>query len=139
MQLSLFPQMSKKDEKQITSNIKECLNVFTRPIIVMRGYEHMSIPDKIKNRITIERLSLVKDGIKQATQTEALWYISSVSLLKKLSPMWFRIYTHLFYQWAKSTEQEIPDFIEKMPLTSQEQTELSKLKNWIYKQSNRRN
>ena len=74
-----------KNKKKSEQMLKELVGVFTRPKIVMPGYTDMAMPDNIRNRILIERLILAKNSEKTATETEAMWYLSTASLAMPLN------------------------------------------------------
>jgi len=62
-------------------------------IIVWPGYHDMPIPDDIKNHITINRMIIVKSDQDVASDTEAMWYISTTaSLVAHLDTYWTNVY-----------------------------------------------
>ena len=102
----------------------------------MPMYEDMAIPDNIHNRILIERILIAKNSEKIASEAETLWYLSTVSLSAPFSYSWYRIFMHLFKAWCINTKMEIPDFAsEEIVLEEDEQRELRRLREWIYRKS----
>ena len=105
-----------------------------RPIIGHQGWEK-DITQEQKSRIKIERLKQIaqsKGKITDATDYEALVYLSTASLAAPMDSEYTKIFQYLF--------QEIyPDklFEEKMTLSEWEQSHLKRLKEWLYKTSMR--
>jgi hypothetical protein len=118
------------------SKIEDVFSVFIRPEIVMQGFETAPIPDTVKNAIFIERLILAKDDVKTASETETMWYLSTVSLAMPLNGSWSKIYTHLFERYRKNVLEKSPSFAaDETSLMPHEDRELKKLRDWLYKKS----
>lgn len=134
MQTTLFPPDFDIDNN-MTGSIPDILTVFRRPIIVMPSQEKVPLPDDIKSRITIERLILAMKNEKRASDTECMWYLSTVSLCQPIKSEWFRIYQKLFTDWCIDEKKELPDFAkENHRLSDYEKDLLNKLSLWIYNQ-----
>ena len=124
------PAHSKKD------SVLEILSVFARPIIVMPTCQDVRIPDDIRSQITTERLIHAMQDKREATATECMWYLSTVSLCAPLGSKWFRIYMHLFQNWHEGKNGLLPDFYpRKQDLSGYESDELKKLSSWLYEKS----
>jgi hypothetical protein len=136
--------MGRKDEKQLTlfgttlaeeeeakKRVEALAEVLMLPIITFPGYEDIVTPEQ-RLRITAERMKKIKEGdlSKEATDFEAMLYISTVSLAQPLSEEWFNIYAYLFSKYYPEQAKEIG--VPKT-LNSYELTELKKLKEWIYR------
>jgi len=138
-QLTLFGNSlddSLKNKKESEQMLKELVGIFTRPKIVMPGYTDMPIPDNIKSRIFIERLILAKDREKTATDTEAMWYLSTASLTMPLGHHWNNIFFYLTRKFMLKEGKKPLDFLEdEIKLDDFEKQELTKLKEWIYRKS----
>lgn len=117
-------------------NINQILQIISRPIIVMPGYEDLKIPEDIKSQIMTERMILGMQKIETATDTETMWYLSSASLIAPLDHEWTQYYMHLFRLWCDKTNRELPDFVaDEISLSEYEQSQLNRLKDWLYKKS----
>ena len=127
----------RQEKKAAEKKLFEVIHSFTRPLIVMPGYEDMPIPDNIKSQIQMERLLLAKDAIPLASETETMWYISTASLSFPLDHRWANILFYLTRNWLIKQKRELPDFlrddIELEPYT--EATELRRLREWLYNQT----
>ncbi len=134
IQTTLFYNPSKKEKKEFVNNCMELFNTFRRPKIVMPGYESMPIPEKVKSSILIERLLLSKAGEKLATETEALWYISTASLVAPFSHHWHYVFLYLFRRFCIRNKMELPEFVEQQIVLEEytEERELYNLRKWIY-------
>lgn len=121
---------AKKREKEFVERI---MSIF-RPKIVARGYTDMPIPEKIQTSILIERMILAKSGEKLATETETLWYLSTVSLCVPLNHYWYNIYMYLFRRYCLRNKMELPDLVKNQIVLEEytEEQQLYKLRKWIY-------
>lgn len=108
-----------------------------RPIIGHTAWAS-SITVEQKARIKIERLKQISEAkgekIDMATNYEAMVYLSTHSLAEPLSPMWLRIYFHLFKKFYPDKSEFIPDYEAKLN-PHMDKGELNNLKRWLYKQS----
>lgn len=102
------------------------------PIITVPGYE-TDIQQAWKDKINLERLVHIADPKTegQATDFEALIYLSHASLAAPMSTQWYHVYRYLFSLYWKEAYGTI--FNEDPALDEQEKLELKKLKEWIYK------
>ncbi|MEK6935822.1 MAG: hypothetical protein AABW67_03470, partial [Nanoarchaeota archaeon] len=78
-----------------------------------------------------ERL-LDKDK-EEGTDTEAMYYISLVTLIHPINDVWHNIYMKLFYNFAQSMNIDVSNIADKnIVLGIRENKELIKIKKWIY-------
>lgn len=107
-----------------------------RPVIGLTAWKD-TITTQQRWRIQFERMKQIKEAdgekIREATDYEAIIYISTVSLAYPLSPMWQRIYFHLFKKFYPEKSDFIPDY--EAILDIQSEPELKRLKRWLWKQS----
>ena len=107
-----------------------------RPIIGHTAWAE-SITEEQKQRITIERMKQIKEAngekIDEATDYEAMIYLSTASLATPLSPMWQRIYYYLFKKFYPEKSDFIRDHEAKLDIQSE--PELKHLKRWLFKTS----
>jgi hypothetical protein len=99
------------------------------PIVVFKGLEDV-VTGKMKTRIQMERL--LESSPETATDYEAMIYLHTASLAVPFSEEWYNIYSFLFSKYHSEQAKAIGVYREK--ITEQEQRELSRLRQWIYKQ-----
>lgn len=99
------------------------------PIIAHRGWEDM-VTEEMKNRVQVERLA--NPLIGTATDYEAMVYLHTASLASPLPREMSNVYFFLFSKYHEKQAKEIGVYTEKIAET--EQRELSRLKDWIYKE-----
>jgi len=125
-------------EKQIEKGISDIVGALADPILVFPGGWGDSIPDWLKNAITLERLTM---NIKETrgkeptgTDAEACAYLMTVSLTQPIDSDWTQIYLYVAsktsQRWNKS---KIPDDIRVDSLTNHQMSDLNRLKGWIYR------
>lgn len=120
--------------KQEDKWIEEMANTFTAPLIVYPGGWEDTIPDNIKNKITIERLlrMMKKDGKHEATDSEVAAYIYTASCCFPLNYHSANIYFYVLKS-VFSNLKGMPDFVEEAKISEYEEGMLKKLRCWIYK------
>lgn len=120
-------------ERQIEKGISDILGVFTDPIIVYPGGWGDSLPEWLKNAITLERLM---DNMKTeitGTDAEACAYLHTASLTMPMDSDWNQIYLYVagktYKRWNKG---DMPDDIRVESLSEQQMADLNRLKEWLY-------
>jgi hypothetical protein len=130
------PAVSKKEQREAEERMLDVLHVFTRPIIVWPGYQDMAIPPDIRSRITTERLRYAMVDERSATEEEAMWYISTASLINPLGYHWTNIFMYLTRRFLKKEGRELPDFLRNnIVLDDFEERQLKEIRDWIYRKS----
>ena len=127
--------MNSSKDKGI-SNIVGCL---TDPIIVFPGGWGDTLPDWLKNAITMERLienmKALKGEEMTGTDAEACAYLMTVSLTQPMDSDWTQIYLYIagntYKQWNKG---EMPADIAVESISENQLRELNRLKIWLYRQ-----
>ena len=124
---------NRQRKKESNDFVERIMSIF-RPKLVMPGYEDMTIPEDVRNAILIERMILAKTGEKLATETEALWYLSTASLISPLDNHWYNIFLYLFNKYCLRLKKELPSFAEEPVILDKylEERELYNLRKWIY-------
>lgn len=108
----------------------------TGPIIVMPGYTDMSIPDKVMERIRIERLIIAATQEKMASEAETMWYISTATLRAPIGRDWTDIFMYLTRKYIKTLKMDPPDFLEnQIVLNELQESDLRNLRGWLFKRS----
>jgi len=127
--------------KQLDKGILEIVGVFADPIIVMPGGWGDTLPEWIKDAITLERLIENMEGLKRgamtATDAEACAYLYTAGLTAPMGHDWSQIY---FYVAGKVYERHrtkdsgvtMPEDIRVTELNRNQQDDLAHLKAWIY-------
>jgi hypothetical protein len=126
-------------EKQVEKGISDLVGVFTDPIIVFPGGWGDSLPEWLKNSITLERLEMNMRALKgeemTGTDAEACAYLMTVSLTQPMDSDWTQIYlyiaTQTYRRWGKN---EMPGDIAVDRLDDGQMRDLRRLKEWLYNQ-----
>jgi len=103
------------------------------PIVVFTGCEDL-VTERMRTRIHMERL--LTPSKEAATDYEAMVYLHTASLTVPFTEKWFHIYSFLFSKYHPDQAKGIGVYREE--ITELEQRELSRLKNWIYRQQTSR-
>jgi hypothetical protein len=126
-------------ETQVEKGIAEIVGVFTDPIIVFPGGWGDTLPDWLKNAITLERLAMNMKALKgeemTGTDAEACAYLMTVSLTQPIDSDWAQIYLYVASQTYKRWEEvEMPADIAVDSISDYQLGELNRLKVWLYGQ-----
>ena len=114
------------------------VGVFSGPIIVYPGGWGDTLPQWLKNAVTLERLAMNMKALKgeEATGTDAecCAYLYTASLTTPLDNDWTQIYLYVstksYEQW--NNQAKMPDDVAVNSLSDYQLNELNKLKRWIY-------
>ena len=123
--------------RNINSMIDDLVGTLTDPIIVYPGGWGDSLPEWLKNVITLERLTenmkTSKGEQPTGTDAEACAYLNTASLTVPIDNDWSQIYLYVagktYTRWRKG---EMPKDIRVDSLTEQQMADLSRLKEWLY-------
>jgi hypothetical protein len=126
-------------EKQVGKGISDLVGVFTDPIIVFPGGWGDTIPDWLKNAITLERLAMNMRALKgeemTGTDAEACAYLLTAALTQPMDHDWGQIYlyiaTQTYRRWGKN---EVPADIAVDSISDYQLAELKRFKDWLYQQ-----
>ena len=124
-------------EKQVEKGIPDLVGVFCDPIIVFPGGWGDTLPEWLKNAITLERLAMNMRALKgeemTGTDAEACAYLYTVALTQPMDHDWGQIYlyiaTQVYRRWGKS---EMPPDIAVDSLNDEQMREFRRLKEWLY-------
>ena len=114
------------------------MGVFTDPIVVFPGGWGDTLPDWLKNAVTLERLEMNMKALKgeemTGTDAEACAYLYTASLTQPMGHDWTQIYLYVagraHGRWNKG---EMPEDIRVESLTTDQTRELNRLKEWLYR------
>ena len=126
-------------EKQLEKGISDIVGVFMDPILVFPGGWGDTLPEWLKETITLERLVMNMKALKgeamTGTDAEACAYLMTVSLIQPMDSDWTQIYlyisTKVCSRWKKV---EVPEDIRVESLRDDQLRDLNRLKEWIYQQ-----
>mgnify|MGYP001382701301 CR=1 FL=1 len=123
--------------KNMNSMVDDLVGTLNDPIIVYPGGWGDSLPEWLKNAITLERLTenmkTTKGEQPTGTDAEACAYLNTASLTAPMDGDWSQIYLYVagktYSRWQKN---KMPDDIRVESLTRQQMADLNQLKDWLY-------
>lgn len=123
--------------KHVEKGISELAGVFSDPIIVFPGGWGDTLPEWVKNVITLERLEMNMRALKgeeiTGTDAEACAYLMTVTLTQPVDSDWTQIYlyiaTQTYRKWGKG---EMPSDIAVDSLNDYQMAEVRRFKDWLY-------
>jgi len=121
----------------VEKGISDIVGVFTDPILVFPGGWGDTLPDWLKNAITLERLAMNMKTLKgeemTGTDAEACAYLYTASLTQPMDHDWTQIYLYIagktYTRWKKT---EMPEDIRVDSLRDDQVTDINRLKAWLY-------
>ena len=124
-------------EKQIEKGISEIVGVFTDPIIAMPGGWGDTLPEWLKQAITLEKLSMnvrpLRGEEMTGTDAEACAYLYTAGLTASMDSDWSQIYLYISTQvYRRHGRGEMPQDIAVDSITDYQMAKLRRLKRWIY-------
>jgi hypothetical protein len=126
----------------LDKGISDIVGVFFDPIIVFPGGWGDTLPEWLKHSITMERLVMNMKALKgeemTGTDAEACAYLYTASLTQPMDHDWGQIYLYVagkvYKGWrSKDSGVEFPDDIRVESLTKEQENDLNRLKEWIYR------
>ena len=124
--------------RQIEKGISEIVGVFTDPIIVSPGGWGDTLPDWLREAITLERLVMNIKGCRgeetTGTDAEACAYLYTRSLEAPMDHDWAKIYLYVAGKCMRAWQKQkaIPEDIKVDELDRNQMDDLIRLKEWIY-------
>jgi hypothetical protein len=122
--------------KTVEKGISEIVGCLTDPIIAWPGGWMDTIPEKVKQQITMERLVMcmkaAKGELPTGTDAEALAYMYPRTMEAPLGRDWTDIYLYLGTKVMAGAGSEIPKDIRRDSLDDDLMSKLNHLKAWIY-------
>ena len=118
---------------EVEKGISDLVGALTDPIITWPSPWMEDIPDRLKDRVPLERLIMCmraqKGETPTATDVEALIYMFPLTLEKPIGHDWTEIYLYL---GTKVFGEETPEDIRHETLSEEQMRDLNRLKAWIY-------
>jgi len=127
---------------EMERGISELVGCLTDPIIVFPGGWGDTLPEWLKNAITMERLIMNMRALEgeemTATDAEACAYLYTAALSQPMDHDWGQIYlyiaTKVYEKWrTPDSKVEVPTDIRVETLNDYQLQELRRLKDWIYR------
>jgi len=124
-------------DKILEKGISDIAGIFTDPIIVYPGGWGDSLPDWLRQAITLERLTGTAMSLKgqepTGTDAEACAYLYTAGLTAPLDSDWADIYLYIAtLTYEKHKKTEMPSDIAVRKLNDYQEGELKRLKRWLY-------
>jgi len=124
--------------KTADTMINDLVGTFTDPILVFPGGWGDTLPEWLKNAITLERLEMNMRALKgeemTGTDAEACAYLYTVGLTAPMDHDWSQIYLYIAGKtYARHNGNQVPDDIQVESLNNYQMTELNRLKSWLYR------
>jgi len=121
----------------IEKGISDIAGVFTDPILVFPGGWSDTLPEWLKDAITLERLEMNMRAIKgeeiTGTDAEACAYLMTVSLTHPIDSDWTRIYLYIAGRtYQRHKQGDLPEDIAVDSLNDYQMRDLNRLKKWLY-------
>jgi len=125
--------------KTADAMISDLVGVFTDPIIVYPGGWGDTLPDWLKNAITLERFEMNIRASKGeepiGADAEACAYLYTAGLTAPMDSDWSQIYLYVSTKtYSKHKGSQVPDDIRVESLSDYQMAELNRLKSWLYQQ-----
>ncbi len=126
------------ETQSVEKGISDLVGVFSDPIIVFPGGWGDTLPDWLKNAITMERLMMNMRALRgeemTGTDAEACAYLYTAALTQPMSHDWGDIYlyitTQTYQRWGRN---EMPADIARESINDEQMPELKRLKEWLYR------
>lgn len=136
------PKARAMTEAQAEKGISEIVGVFTDPIIVYPGGWGDTLPQWIRETITLERLvenmKALKGEEPTGTDGEACAYLHTASLTFPFDRDWTQIFLYIatktYEKWrTKDSGVKMPDDVRVDSIDEGQERDLRRLKDWIYR------
>jgi hypothetical protein len=123
----------------VEKGISEIVGRLTDPIIVFPGGWGDTLPDWLKNAITLERLETniraSRGEEPTGTDAEACAYLYAAGLTAPMDHNWSQIYLFVAGKtYSRHKAGQVPDDTRVESLNDYQLDELNRLKAWLYKQ-----
>jgi len=124
--------------RTVEKGISDIVGVFTDPILVFPGGWGDTLPEWLKNAITLERLieniKALKGEEMTGTDAEACAYLMTVSLTQPMDHDWGQIYLYIAGKtYQRHKQGEMPEDIKVDSLRDDQVVDLNRLKEWLYR------
>jgi hypothetical protein len=123
----------------IEKGISDIVGVFTDPILVFPGGWGDTLPEWLKENITLERLVMNMKALKgeemTGTDAEACAYLYTASLTAPMDSDWTQIYLYVAGKtYSRHKQGGLPEDIRVESLRDDQLRDLNRLKAWLYRQ-----
>jgi len=125
------------ENRKVEGWIDDLAGVFTDPLIVYPGGWEDTVPKKLRNAVTLERLIETMKHSKgksiTATDAECCIYMYTVCMCQPLAHEWAQIYLYLGTRIVERDGRTMPEDVRVDELSGYEHHLLKDLRGWIYK------
>ena len=123
--------------KTVEKGISEIVGCLSDPILVFPGGWGDTLPDWLKNAITLERLAIsmrvLKGELSTGTDAETCAYLYTASLTAPMDHDWSQIYLYIAGKTCvHNKDKQVPDDIRVESLNDDQMRDLNRLKAWLY-------
>ena len=124
--------------KTVEQGVSDLVGCLTDPIIVFPGGWGDTLPEWLKNAITLERLEMNMRTFRgeemTGTDAEACAYLYTAALTQPMDHDWRQIYLYIatktYRRWGKN---EMPSDIAVDSINDYQMSDLNRLKEWLYR------
>ncbi len=121
----------------VEKGISDIVGVFTDPILVFPGGWGDTLPEWLREAITLERLAMNMKALKgeemTGTDAEACAYLYTASLTAPMDSDWAQIYLYIANKtFTCHKHSEVPEDIKVETLRDDQMADLNRLKAWLY-------
>jgi len=125
--------------KTADTMISDLVGTFTDPIIIYPGGWGDTLPDWLKEAITLERLETNVKASKgeepAGMDAEVCAYLYTAGLTAPMNHDWNQIYLYVSTKtYSKHKGSQVPDDIRVESLSDYQMGKLNRLKSWLYHQ-----
>ncbi len=125
--------------KTVDSMVSDLVGTFTDPILVFPGGWGDTLPDWIKDAITMDRLEAniraSRGEETTGTEAEACAYLYTAGLTAPMDHDWSQIYLYVATKtYTRHKGGQVPEDIRVETLNDYQMGELKRLKDWLYRQ-----
>ncbi len=125
--------------KTVDSMVSDLVGTFTDPILVFPGGWGDTLPDWIKDAITMERLEAniraSRGEEPTGTDAEACAYLYTAGLTAQMDHDWSQIYLYVATKtYSRHKGGQVTENIRVETLNDYQMGELKRLKEWLYRQ-----
>jgi CO dehydrogenase/acetyl-CoA synthase beta subunit len=124
--------------QSVEKGISDIVGALTDPVIVFPGGWGETLPEWLKNAVTLERMMGNMKSLKgeemTGTDAEACAYLYTAGLTQPLGHDWGQIYLYVANKtYSRWRQNEVPEDIRVESLTDEQMRDLNRLKEWLYR------
>jgi len=127
--------VTRKRDREGQALVDQMMYLLVGPYIGFPGWEDIWQVNDNKTTARVHRLAHHKEifETQQATEYEAMLYLSTASLAQPISHDWAQIYLHLFNGVMPEVAKDLDVLPDRPELNVNQQDDLARLRRWIFK------